>query len=324
MHYLSHLYKRGLLCLGVALAAHAAVAQDYPNRPITLVVPFSPGGTTDVMARLTAEALGRRLGQTVVVENRAGAAGNVGTTAVTKTAPDGYTLLMAGRSTNTINPSLYKNLGWDPIKSFTPLAMIVRVANVIVVTPELPVNSLQELIAYARNNPKAINYGTIGVGDLSQVVVTNTAIPMTPVAYRGTNPALIDVAAGNVQVMFPSIPGALPFVRSARVKPLAVTGSSRAALFPELPTVAQAGHPELAAIHNWFAVFAPGGLPEAIRTRLQTELDAMLRDPAFQQKIRDQGAEPGTLIGRALEEVVVADVAYWAKAVANAGIPMVQ
>jgi len=324
MNDFSHLLKLCALCLGVASGAPTLGATDYPNKPITLVVPFSPGGTTDVMARLTADALGRRLGQTIVVENRAGAAGNVGTTAFTKTAPDGYTLLMAGRSTNTINPSLYKNLGWDPIQSFTPLAMIVRVANVIVVTPSLPVNSLQELIAYARQNPKSVNYGTIGVGDISQVVVTNTNIPMTPVAYRGTNPALIDVAAGNTQLMFPSMPGALPFIRGARLKPLAVTASQRTTLFPELPTVEEAGYPELAAIHNWFAVFAPGGLPKAIRTKLETALAAMLRDPAFQQKLQEQGAEPGTLVGKALEDAVIADIAYWRKAVADAGIPVIE
>jgi len=324
MKRLSRLLTLTVLGLGMLSAIDTAAAADYPDKPITLVVPFTPGGTTDILARLTAEALGRRLGQTVVVENRGGAAGNIGTTAFTKAAPDGYTLLMANRATNTINPSLYKNLDWDPIKDFTPLAMIVRVANIIVVTPGLNVNSLQELVAYARKNPNTMHYGSIGVGGISHFagLLFNQAaqIQMTPVAYRGTNPALTDAASGHIQLMFPTIPGALPFIQGGRLKPLAVTGSSRAALFPDLPTAAQAGYPELSTIENWFAVFAPGGIPEAVRTKLVQTLDDMLHDPDFQQKLQAQGAEPGTLVGKALEEKVIADVAYWKKVILDTGM----
>jgi len=324
MNGLWHRLALCTLCMSMTTGAHTVAATQYPNRPITLVVPFSPGGTTDILARLTADELGRRLGQTVVVENRGGAAGNIGTTAFTKAAPDGYTLLMANRATNTINPSLYKHLGWDPIRDFTPLAMIVRVANVIVVTPSLPVNSLQELVDYARQHPKAVNYGSIGVGGISHFagLLLNEAahIQMTPVAYRGTSPALTDAASGHIQLMFPTIPGALPFIQGGRLKPLAVTGSSRAALFPDLPTAAESGYPELSTIENWFAVFAPGAIPQAVRTKLVQTLDAMLHDPAFQQKLKAQGAEPGTLVGQALAEKVMADLAYWQKVIVQTGI----
>jgi len=231
---------------------------------------------------------------------------------------------MANRATNTINPSLYKNLGWDPVNDFTPLAMIVRVANIIVVTPSLNVNTLQDLVEYARKHPKTINYGSIGVGGISHFagLLFNEAahIQMTPVAYRGTNPALIDAASGHIQLMFPTIPGALPFIQGERLKPLAVTGTSRAALFPDIPTAAEAGYPELSSIENWFAVFAPKAIPETARTKLEQTLDAMLNDPAFQKKLQAQGAEPGTLVGEALMEKVIADVDYWKTVIVQTGI----
>ncbi|MGY6271401.1 Bug family tripartite tricarboxylate transporter substrate binding protein [Achromobacter denitrificans] len=308
------------MALGAASPAQAA---DYPNKPITLVVPFAPGGSTDILGRLVADELRTRLGQSVVVENRSGANGNIGTALAARAAPDGYTLLMANAGTNVVNPSLYKNLTWDPIKDFTPLAMVARVDNVVVVGPTVKAESLKELADYAQANPGALNYGSVGVGSifhLAGVIFSQEAdVKMTHVAYRGANPALTDLISGNIQVMFATIPGALPFIKAGRLNAVAVTGENRSSLFPDLPTAVEAGFPKI-VIDNWFAVMGPAGLPDDVKATLMEALTNMQKDPKFQAKLKEQGAEPGTTGGKELERQEIADIAKWKKVVTTANI----
>lgn len=301
-----------VLSAGLALGAlPVAQAADYPSKPITLVVPFAPGGSTDILGRLVADELRSRLGQSVVVENRSGANGNIGTAQAARAAPDGYTLLMANAGTNVVNPSLYKNLPWDPIKDFTPLAMVAVVDNVVVVGPTLKAQSLKDLADAARSNPGTVNYGSVGVGSIfhlaAEIFGQEADVKMTHVPYRGANPALTDLMAGNIQVMFATIPGALPFIKSDRLRAIAVTGQSRSSLFPDLPTAVEAGYKDV-VIDNWFAVMGPAGLPDDVKNKLMRALTDMQNDARFQAKLKEQGAEPGKIGGKELEQQMISDI----------------
>jgi len=321
--FLARLPQLALWSVAMVLGLPAAQAADYPAKPITLIVPFAPGGSTDILGRLVAEELRSRLGQSVVVENRSGANGNIGTAMAAKAAPDGYTLLMANAGTNVVNPSLYKNLSWDPIKDFTPLAMVARVDNVVVISPSVKANSLKEFAEVARANPDTINYGSVGIGSIfhlaGEIFSQSAHVKMTHVAYRGANPALTDAIAGNIQVMFATIPGALPFIQAGRLKAIAVTGQQRSSLFPDLPTAVEEGYPEV-VIDNWFAVLGPAGLSGEAKDKLMRALSGMVQDPAFQEKLKLQGAEPGKIMGKDLEQQMVADIARWKNVVATANI----
>ena len=305
------------------LSSPAVHANDYPSRPVTLVVPFAPGGSTDILGRLIAEGLKERLGQSVVVDNKSGANGNIGTATAARAKPDGYTLLMANAGTNVINPSLYKNLTWDPIKDFTPLAMVARVDNVVVVTPNVKANSLKELAQIAHDEPSALNYGSVGVGSIfhlaGEIFSKEANVKMTHVAYRGANPAITDLASGNIQVMFATIPGAMGFVKSNMVKAIAVTGQKRSTVFPDLPTAVEAGYPDV-VIDNWFAVLGPANLEAETRDKLIKALGGMVDDPAFQQKLREQGAEPTKLIGDDLKNLMIDDIARWKQIISSMNI----
>lgn len=299
------------LCM---IAAVGAEAQTYPARPITLIVPFAAGGTTDILGRLVAEQLGKVIGQPVVVENRGGAGGNIGAAAVATANPDGYTLLMGYNGTNAINPSLYKKLSWDPLSSFEPLSMIARVNNVVVVNPSLPIKTLPELVAYAKNNPGKLNYGSAGAGSifhLAGVMLEQQAgVKMVHVAYRGAAPALADLAGGHVQVMFTTIPTALPLIQSGNLRAIAVTGPERSPLFPDLPNAVEAGYKQM-VVDSWFAMFAPKGIPETAKQKLSTALRQVLSDPVLIKKLKEQGAEPLSSSSEEVTKLLVADIATW-------------
>lgn len=299
------------LCM---IAAVGAEAQTYPARPITLIVPFAAGGTTDILGRLVAEQLGKVIGQPVVVENRGGAGGNLGAAAVATANPDGYTLLMGYNGTNAINPSLYKKLSWDPLSSFEPLSMIARVNNVVVVNPSLPIKTLPELVAYAKNNPGKLNYGSAGAGSifhLAGVMLEQQAgVKMVHVAYRGAAPALADLAGGHVQVMFTTIPTALPLIQSGNLRAIAVTGPERSPLFPDLPNAVEAGYKQM-VVDSWFAMFAPKGIPETAKQKLSTALRQVLSDPVLIKKLKEQGAEPLSSSSEEVTKLLVADIATW-------------
>lgn len=309
----------------VAYIAAPAMAQTaaYPNRPITLVVPFAPGGTTDIVGRIVADSLSKKLGQSVVVDNRSGAGGKIGAAAVASAKPDGYTLLMGYNGTNAINPSLYGKLSWDPIKSFEPLSMIARVNNAVVVHPSLPIKSLPELVNYARAHPGGLNYGSAGAGSIfhlaGEMLEQQTGIRMTHVPYKGAAPALTDLMGGQIQVMFTTIPTALQHIKSGKVRAIGVTGEKRSALFPDLSTARESGYPAM-VVDSWFAVFAPKSLPPELQTRLGNALREIVADPATQQKLEQQGATPLSSTAAELSEILAKDLATWKTIIATAKV----
>lgn len=315
-----------VLLAGCALAVSMPVlAQGYPSKPVTLVVPFVAGGTTDIVGRIMAEGLGKKLGQTVIVENRGGAGGNIGAAAVAHAKPDGYTLLLGYNGTNAINPSLYKQLGWDPVKSFEPLTMVARVNNVVVVNPSLPVKTLPELVAYAKAHPGEVNYGSAGPGSIfhlaGEMLEQQAGVKMTHVPYKGAAPALTDLMGGQVQVMFTTIPTALQHIRAGKLRPIAVTGAKRSALFPDLPTAREAGMPGM-VVDSWFALFAPRGLAPEVQSRLVAAAREVLTDPATVRKLEEQGALAQPSTPAELAKVLTADLASWKTVIATAKVTL--
>lgn len=322
VRWLQRLRTLGLgLLLGTSMGAWA----QYPTKPITLVVPFAAGGTTDILGRIVAEGLGKRMGQSVIVDNKGGAGGNVGAAAVANAKPDGYTLLLGYNGTNAINPSLYRQLGWDPVKSFDPIGLIARVNNVVIVNPSLPVNTLPELVDYAKKRPGQINYGSAGAGSIfhlaGEMLEQQTGVFMTHVPYRGAAPALTDTMGGQVHVMFATIPAALPFIKSGKLRAIGVTGPQRSPLFPQLPTAREAGFPNM-VVDSWFAVFAPKGLPHELLTQIHTALRDVLTDPATLHKLEELGAEPKISSPKELADLLAADLKSWKTVLANAKVTL--
>jgi len=276
------------------LAAQRAAAQDYPNRPITLVVPFPPGGGTDAMARTAAERMSKSLGQQVVVENRGGAGGTVGTRAVAKAAADGYTILLAYTGTFAINPTLYPNAGYDPRKDFSPIGSIGTLSSVLVVHPSLPVHSVPELIAYAKAQPGKIDYAFVPgtVGHITTELFANAAgIDITRIPYKGNGPALADLVGGHVSMMFLSILPIIGHVRGGSLRALAVTAAERSPLLPDVPAIGEAGLPGFSAIIR-YGLVAPAGTPRAAIDRLNKELVAALGAEDLRARLESEGATP--------------------------------
>lgn len=251
------------LVLLLAVAATASNAADYPNHPVRLVVPFAPGGGADTLARIVGQSLSERLSQPVVIDNRGGAGGVVGTELVARASPDGYTLLLGTQSTHGTNPSLYKKLPYDPVGGFAPVTLLASVPNVLVVNPSVAASSVKELIALAKRTPGGLNYASVGVGSSQQLVAelfkSRAGIDMVHVPYKGTAPALNDLISGQVQVMFTNLITSAPHIRSGRLRGLAVTSSKRSSVAPELPTLAEV-LPKFEA-SSWYALLAPAKTP---------------------------------------------------------------
>ncbi|MCS0503278.1 Bug family tripartite tricarboxylate transporter substrate binding protein [Ancylobacter mangrovi] len=285
---------RKMICaLGASLFLFAAPvhAADYPTQPIKLVVPFAPGGSVDTVSRIVGQELTKELGQSIVVENRAGAGGNIGFEAVAAAAPDGYTLLMAS-SPLAVNVSLYKKLGYDPVKSFAPISLVALQPNVLVVNPELPVKSVAELIAYAKANPGKLNFGSSGLGAsqhlAGELFKRRTGVDMVHVAYRGGGPAMTDLVAGRIQLMFETIPSAMPYISSGQLLPLAVTVDKRSAQLPDVPTMAEAGVTDFVA-RGWLGMAAPAGTPQPIIDKLNAAVVKALAEPAVAKRLTELG-----------------------------------
>jgi tripartite-type tricarboxylate transporter receptor subunit TctC len=311
-----------LLCAALAAVFSPAQAQQYPTKPVRLVVPAAPGGGTDITARIIAPKLSEQLGQQVVVENRAGAGTMIGSEAVARAAPDGYTLLM-GISTLAINPAMYKKVPYDALKDFAPISQVVSLPNVLVTHPSLPVKSVKELVAFARARPGQLNYASAGVGTnphLSmELFLAMTGLKMTHVPYKGAGPGLVDTVAGHVSVMTPSIISGLPHVRGGRLRALGVTSAKRAGGVPDIPTIAEAGVPGYDAV-QWFGVLAPTTTPRAIVVRLHGEIVRVLQAADVKGRLSGDGADP---VGNSPEEFAAflsAETAKWAKVVKDAGI----
>src|SRR5690349_12578544 len=253
----------------LALGAPVVPAQPatYPTKPIRLIVPFPPAGTTDILARAVAQKLSETWGQQVVVDNHPGAGGNIGSDIVAKASPDGYTLLMGTVGTHAINPSLYAKMPYDHVKDFAPVILVAGVPNVLVVNPALPVKSVQELIVYGKANPGKLNFASSGNGTSihlsGELFKTMTGIQMTHVPYKGSSPALTDLIAGQVQLMFDNLPSSLQFIKAGKLRALAVTSLERSSALPDVPTLAESGLPGF-EVSSWFGVLAPAGTPNDI------------------------------------------------------------
>ena len=280
-----------LLAAGLTLST-TAFAQEYPGKSIRIVVPFPPGGFSDVFARIIGAKMHESWGQQVVVDNRPGAGGNIGADIVAKSSPDGYTLVMGTIGTHAINATLFSRLPYDPIRDFAAVAFVVGADGLLVVHPSLPVKSTKELIALARNKPGALTYASAGAGTTSHLAgelfksMTKTAI--THVPYKGNVPAITDLLSGQTTMLFATLPTVLPQVQAGRLRPLAVLGSIRSAALPSMPTLAEAGLKGF-EVSNWTGVFAPAGTPAAIVTRLNAEIVRVMRLPEVQERLPRQG-----------------------------------
>ena len=304
----------------VALTATVA-AQDYPTKPVRLIVPFPPGGSNDVVGRIVATGLGERLGKQVLIDNRGGAGGVLGTEVAANAAPDGYTLLVISLA-HTVNPGLYK-LKYDPIKSFVPVAMLGSGVNVLCVHPSVPVNTLQELLALAKQKPGTLNYATAGAGSFqhmgSELFKLMAGVDIVHVPFRGGGPAMIDVVGGHSQIVLSSLIQTMPHIRSGKLKPLGTGGKTRSPILPDVPTIAEAGVPgyEMA---NWWGIVAPAGTPQAIVDRLGKEIGVVLASPETQKVFSNEGAEVVQKTGAEFGAFIESELAKWQRVVKEAKI----
>jgi tripartite-type tricarboxylate transporter receptor subunit TctC len=322
-HVASLMAVAAALLLVTPSGASAQDTGSYPNRPITLVVPFAPGGGNDIMARLMAEHMSRSLGHQVVVENRPGAGGNTGTRQVARSAPDGYTMVLAFTGTMGINPALYANVGYDPNKELAPIGSIATASSVLVVHPSVPANNLRELIAYAKANPGQINYASSGVGTVVHVATEMLAdaagISIKQIPYRGTGPALSDLLGGHVKMMMPPIPTVISQVKSGTLRALGVTSKERSPLMPDVPTISEAGLADFASEQR-YGLLVPAGTPRPVIERLNKELRAALADESIRKRIIDDGAMPLPDSPEDYAAAIVEDQKTWGGIVRKLGL----
>jgi tripartite-type tricarboxylate transporter receptor subunit TctC len=314
--------RRSILAAGVttALATRSARAQSYPTRPIRFVVGYAPGGATDVLARLIAEPLGRRLGQQVLVENRPGAGNNIGTDVVVRAEPDGHTILLANPA-NGINDSLYKNLSFKFQRDIAPVAGIMRSPNIMEISPKFPIKTVQEFIDYCKANPDKVNMASSGIGTSlhmsGELFKAMTGAPMVHVPYRGAGPAIIDMIAGHADVIFDNLPSSIGHVRGGTLRALAVTTAERSPALPDVPTVAETvpGYEASA----WFGIGAPRKTPPDLVARLNREVNDILADPAMEKKLTDLGGTPLRVSPDAFGVLIGQEIEKWRKVVAFSG-----
>jgi tripartite-type tricarboxylate transporter receptor subunit TctC len=312
---------RALLALFLVFIVNGAWAQ-YPNHALKLIVPFPPAGATDIVGRIVAQKLGERLGQPVVVENRPGAGGSLGSDLAAKSAPDGYTILIATSSTHSIGPVLQK-LPYDPIRDFAPITHVANVPNVLVVSPKLPVRNLKELIALAKAQPGKLNYASSGIGTIvhlnGELFRMLAQVDMVHVPYKGTQLSIPDLASGNIAMLVDSLASAVPNIKNGNARPLALNAARRSALLPEVPTFAEAGMPEF-DLYTWFGMFAPAGTPREIVARLQRDVVAALKAPDLLERFDAVGAEPVGSTPEQFVERIRSDAARWGEVIKAANV----
>ena len=316
--------RRTIVCAALGLLAllRAAAAQDYPNRPITLVVPFPPGGSTTIVARIIADKLSESLGQQIVVDNRGGAGGTIGTRAVSKSTPDGYTILLGYTGTLAIGPSLYPTAGYDPRKDFEPIGLIGHAPNSLVVHPSFAVHSVKELVDYAKVNPGKVNYGSAGVGTVSHVsgvyFANAAAIQLTHIPYKGTGPALADLLGGHIPMAFAPIPATHANIAEGKMRGLAVTSAKRSSLLSHVPTIAESGIPGFEA-SLYYGLVAPAGTPRAIVDKLNKALRDALAGDEVRKRLATDGAEPTPSSPEQYAAHIDQDETKWSKVVKDSG-----
>jgi tripartite-type tricarboxylate transporter receptor subunit TctC len=305
----------------LTLAAPVTAADDYPNRPVRLIIPFPPGGSNDVVGRLVAKQLSEQLGQTVFVDNRGGAGGTIGTEAAVNAVPDGYTLLIVSLA-HAVNPALY-TLKYDPIKSFTPISIFATGPNVLVVNPELPVKSVKELLALVKQKPGELNYASAGVGSFQhlggELFKLMAGVNMVHVPYKGGGPAMQDVIAGHVKIIFSSLVQTTPFIQSGQLRALGTGGAKRSTVLPDVPTIAEAGVPGYVA-DNWWGLVAPAGLPAPIAEKLYKASQAALKAPELKAQFDREGASIVEMSSAEFAEYIKAEIVKWARVVKEGGI----
>lgn len=316
-----------LVALAAACLAFAApaAAQQYPSRIVKLIVPQTPGGATDVFARKIGQLLGEKWGQGVVIENRAGAGGVVGTEVVAKSAPDGYTLLVTYAGSQAINPALYPKIPFDSVKDFQTVATLASTPFVLIVNPNLPAKDLAEYIALARAKPDALTYASSGNGSvnhlLGEMLKTDAGIKMLHVPYRGVAPAITDVIGGQVDSAFSSVPSVLQMVQTGKVRALAVSSGKRVAAAPEIPTIAEQGFPGF-DVNPWWGILAPAGIDMAIVRKINADVEAILRTKEMIDFLAAQGADPLIMSPEDFLKILEADVVKWSKVVKAAGVTL--
>jgi len=304
-------------------SANASLAQSYPDKPIRIVVTFPAGGPTDAVARPISQSLSSTWGQPVIIDNRGGAGGIVGTEIVAHSAPDGYNLLIGTAGGMSINPSLHAKLSYDPFKDFAPISMLVINPQILVMHPALAASNVRELVALAKSKAGQLNFASSGTGTAThlglELFKAATGINVVHVPYKGGAPALTDLIAGQVQLLFISIPSVMPQVKAGRLKALAVSSARRSLSAPDVPTVAESGYPGFEYV-NWNALFAPAATPRAIISKLNTEVVKIMRDPDLAQKLVGQGAEPAPGTPEQLAQYMRVDFDRWRKVIRAAGI----
>jgi tripartite-type tricarboxylate transporter receptor subunit TctC len=311
-----------ILAMALVAGLGRAAAQDYPNRPITLVVPFPPGGSTTIVARIVSDKMSEALGQSIVIDNRGGAGGTVGSRAVSKSAPDGYTILLGYTGTLAIGPTLYGNVGYDPRKDFEAIGRIGTAPNTLVVHPSLPVHSVAELIAYGKANPGKLNYGSAGIGTVSHVCgeyfATAAGVTLTHIPYKGTGPAITDLLGGHIPMAFAPIPATHENAQAGKLRMLAVTSAVRSTLLPDVPTIAESALPGFEAVLR-YGLVAPPGTPRPMIERLNAALNTALASPDVRARLAIDGAEPlpGTPADYAAD--IDREEAQWSKVVKTSG-----
>lgn len=314
----------GPIAVLVLLAlASTADAQNWPAKPIRIISPYPPAGANDLLARIIAPKLSEQLGQPVVVENRAGATGNIGAELVAKAPADGYTLLMGQAGNLTINISLMAKMPFDPVRDFSPVTMVASTPNVLVVHPSLPVRTVKDLIALAKAKPGQINYATSGIGSpghlAAELLNKSAGIRLVHIPYKGAAPALLDVVAGNAHLYFTSAVSAQPFIPSGRLRMVAVASAKRSPSLPEVPTVAEAGFPEF-DVSSWWGVVAPASTPREVVMRLQVEIHRVIALPEIRTKLAEQGLDIATNTPEQFAAYIKSETAKWAKLIREVGV----
>lgn len=306
------------------ISSTSAWAQSkYPDRPITIVVPSAPGGTTDFSARLIAEPLSRALGQSVIVDNKAGASGNIGNQFVARAKPDGYTLLLAYSGYQVGNPHLFKKAGWDPIKDFAPVAMLTRAPQLLAVRHHLPANNLRELIAHAKANPGKLNFASSGNGSIQHIAgelfAQLTGTTLTHVPYKGASPAVQDLLGGQVDLFFTTPASVVGHVKADKLKGLAVTSSTRLSSLPQVPTAIEAGLKDF-NLDSWFALYAPSGTPDAVIQLLNAEINKILATVEIRKKAEESGTAVDQMTPTQLGDYTRKELDYWGRVIQSAKI----
>jgi tripartite-type tricarboxylate transporter receptor subunit TctC len=320
------MYKNRLvvrISAALVFCASSALAQTFPTKPIRVVVPFPPGGTPDILGRILGPTLSTALGQPVLIDNRGGAAGNIGMEDVARSAPDGHTLAVGNAGPLSINPALYRKMPYDSVKDFTPITLIAIVPNVMVVHPSVPAKSVKELIALAKAKPGSLDYGSAGVGSVPFMAVEyfkqQTDTRIVPIQYRGVGAMLPDLIAGHIQMSMAGVTAFLPFIKASRLRALAVSADKRIGLLPDVPTFGELGFPKFNE-GVWFGILGPANMPPAVIAKLHSEIVKAVQSPEVVNQYAAQGAAAATTTPREMRDRIIAEAAQWASVIKATGV----